>query len=509
VSFDLGRAPGGDAAMSMPADASGAADDLDIGGLDELAGRAMQTWQVPGLAFGIVRSHRPPLLRTYGVRDIATQQPVDARTRFATCSLTKSLTAAGLLLLLDGHGLADTTRVTDLLPDFSLSDAAATRQLTLRDLLTHTSGLPRHDRIWTPGDLARDEMIRRMRHLALAGAVGERFLYNNLGYVVLSSVVERLDGRTWEDFTTATLLQPLGFRDSGWSPPALEHEPNHAHPHCRERDTLHRGRIWPAPAPSGGLTASIADMVLWAGALLGTELPGVANDRWEHVRTRMTTPGVLADAPAFPELDPGHYGLGLCCQHYRGRRVISHTGSMPGWGSLLAYLPGQQVGLVVLTNRDSSPVPQLLAYSLFDSVCKLAPIDWHARFAQARRKALAEERAEQERQAASATPAAGRPLSDYAGRYSEPAYGVVEVCAGSQGPSWTWRGLGGPMHPLGGDVFSLRETPPARHVQGFVATFRFDAAGRAERIEIPHEPEVAPIAFRREASGHPHGERLQ
>lgn len=458
----------------------------------------METWQVPAVALAILHGDRAPLVRTWGVRDIATGVRVDERTRFSTCSLTKSLTAAGVVLLLDERRLPLTTKVADLLPDFSLSDPEVTKQLNVRDLLCHASGLPRHDRIWTPGDLSRREMVDRMRHLALSSGLRERFQYNNLGYVVLACIVERLAGRNWEEYMTDSFLRPLGFRDFGWSPPELEHEGNHAHPHPRERDRIYRGNLWSVPASCGGLTASIADMALWLGSLLHTELPGIAQNRWQRALAAMTTPWMYADGEAsHPEVGPWHYGLGVCCQSYRGRRMIVHTGSMPGWGSLLAWLPKERTGIVVLTNRDPSAVPQMLALSLFDSVCGLENIDWYSRLSILRSKALAEELAQHANDGKQPAPAPKRELVAYVGRFAEPAYGTVLVSLQDGELHWGWRGLRGPMHLQADEVFVMREAPPARHGTGFVATFRGDGANEIDRLEIPHEPEVSPIVFRR------------
>lgn len=210
------------------------------------------------------------------------------------------------------------------------------------------------------------------------------------------------------------------------------------------------------------------------------------------------TPWMYADGQTtHREVGPWHYGLGLCCQSYRGRRMITHTGSMPGWGSLLAYLPDEQIGMIALTNRDPSAVPQLLAFSLFDAVCKLESIDWFSRSAALRSKALAEELAQHASERKEGTAVACGPLAEYVGRFAEPAYGTVHVSLEEDGLHWEWRGFRGPMQVQGEDVFVMREPPPARHVAGFLATFRRDAANGIDRLEIPHEPEVGAIEFRR------------
>jgi CubicO group peptidase (beta-lactamase class C family) len=467
--------------------------------IDALATRALDNWRIPGLAFALVRPGQSPEIRTYGCRDNASPKRVTAQTQFHTCSLTKSFTAAGLLLLLAERQLPLTTRVRDLLPEFRLSDAVITEQITLRDLLCHASGLPRHDRIWTPGDLTRAEMLARLRHLAFSSGLRESYQYNNLGYLVLAAVTERLSGRDWESYTTDTLLRPLGFSQFGWTPEELESADDHAHPHPRDGAGITRGKVWPAPVPAGGLNASIGDMARWLQFLLGEELPGVAAERSRKVLADMMTPWMYSGTSPHAEIGASHYGLGLASERYRNHRMVGHGGSMPGWSSQMLLLPDQQVGVVVLTNRDPTPIPHMLAFAVFDAVCGLESIDWYTRFADARTKFLAEEAEERAREAAAAPAQPARGLSEYVGRYADAAYGEIEVTQQDGALAWACRGLGGAMKPRGHDRFTLQETPPARHLDAWQGTFLCDAKGAVDRLAIPLEPSVPEIVFRRGA----------
>ena len=469
--------------------------------LDPLARRAIAHWHIPGLALGVVRHGEEPLLRTYGVRDIEGGKPVTARTQFHVGSLTKSFTAAALLLQLAERGLPVTTRVRDLLPDFRLSDAVITEQVTVRDFLCHASGLPRHDRVWTPCDIPRAELLLRLRHLAFSAGLRERFQYNNLGYVVLAAISQRLSGARWQDHVADALLKPLGCKDFGFSPQALLAAKDHAHPHPRDpgRDDVFRGRVWPAVAPAGGLNASLADMVRWLQFLLGEPLPHVPPERTASVLDAMMTPWIYSGRSAHPEIGHLHYGLGLSCEHYRGERVATHGGTMPGWRSLLAVLPDRGWGVVVLTNREISPVPQILVHAVIDAVAGLEPVDWFERCAQARARALADEAAARERDAAAPQPAPvpTRTLADYAGRYSEPAYGTFDIALDGERLAWSWRGFSGVLKPRHCDMFLLEETPPARHGEAFLGTFLYDREGKVDRLAVAMEPAVADIEFRR------------
>lgn len=464
--------------------------------LDDLAARTMDTWHVPGLAYALAWPGEPPVLRTHGVRDIATGQAVTPATQFHACSLTKSLTAAGLLLLMDEQQVPVSRRVRELLPDFRLADPLATGQVTVRDFLCHASGLPRHDRIWSAGLPSREEMLACLPLLATNCGLRERFQYNNLGYVVLAAITERLAGVPWEQYIASTLLGPLGCAAPGFTPAALLAAPDHAHPHPHEGERIFRGKAWAAPAPAGGLNASIADLARWLQALLGGEIPGIPTERWERVRARMATPWMYAAPPESPELWHVHYGAGLAIGRYRNALHLHHTGSLPGWGAAISLLPEHGAGLAVLTNRDPSPVGSILPFAAYDALLGGAPVDWFARFVERRAKALVEEEA-QRAKVASQRGEPARELHAYVGRYADPAYGDIEVTLDHAELRWSWRELAGTLQACGGDAFRLRETGPARFAEPIRGSFLADGAGRVDRLALPLEPEVADIAFRR------------
>lgn len=190
-----------------------------LNGFDALVEESMADWKIPGLALAVIRDGEPVLMRGYGVRDSVGSAPVTTATQFMLCSITKSFTAAGLGLLVDERKLNWTTPVRDLIPGFRLHDAVTTERITVRDLLCHHSGMPRHDWLHTPGDLDTSELLARLRHLAPSRDLRERWQYQNLGYVIAGHVAERLSGQRWEDFTGERLLRPLGFSHASVSPP--------------------------------------------------------------------------------------------------------------------------------------------------------------------------------------------------------------------------------------------------------------------------------------------------
>src|SRR4051812_8670083 len=177
--------------------------------LDSLAGEAMAEWQVPAVAMAVVHNGETVLLKAWGQRDVEAGLATTPETQFTICSITKTFTATGLAMLIDEGRLDWTKPVRDYVPEFRLHDPVATERVTVRDLLSHHSGLPRHDWIWMPGGLSRMEMLAAMRHIEPSRDIRTTWQYSNLGYNVASIVAERISGQRWEDFTRSRLLEPL------------------------------------------------------------------------------------------------------------------------------------------------------------------------------------------------------------------------------------------------------------------------------------------------------------
>ncbi|SDI74954.1 CubicO group peptidase, beta-lactamase class C family [Paraburkholderia phenazinium] len=476
----------------------------DLSKLDGLVEEAMAHWDVPGLALAVMQNNDIIKLKAYGTRDMGSGLPVTLDTQFMICSLTKSFTAAGLGLLVDEQKLDWHTRIRDVLPDFELQDPLASEQLTVHDVLTHQSGLPRHDRIWSlPGARSRADMLEAMRYLQPNKALREVWQYNNLGYLVAGAVAERVSGQSWEAFTTDRLLSPLGFTNFGFSLSELEASNDHAHPHPIEAGHAYRGKQWPIQTtPAGGINASIVDMAKWLGFLLSKGRVNGVQLLSQDVVEQMMASHVFEGDSGFSEIGACHYGLGLGCGQYRGDRTVSHTGSTLGWGTMMSMLPDHGIGVAILTNCDPSNVRQLLSYTIFDQLRSREPLDWPDRFRAERVKALeAEETERRKREAFDAQRSEPNlPLAHYAGKYAHPAYGELVVSAESEGLRWCWGGLAGTLLCRDGETFDLKQDGEERLGRFFPTlqfTFKRNAEGVIDRATAPLEPAVDDICFQR------------
>jgi CubicO group peptidase (beta-lactamase class C family) len=300
-----------------------AADDTTIATLtpelDALAAEAMAEWKVPAVALAVVQNGETVLLKAWGQRDVEANLPATPQTQFVICSITKTFTATALALLVDEGRLDWTKPVRDYIPEFRLHDAIATERVTVRDLLCHHSGLPRHDWIWIPADLTPAEMMMALRHLEPARDIRTEFQYNNLAYNAAGLVAERISGQSFEQFIRTRLTDKLNMPVS-FSAEEYAALTDAAVPYLVERgDVRSRGKFFPiTTTAAGAITTSISSLANWMKFLLAEgEFAGERLLSPQLIR-EMQAPRVFAGDAEWEEFGPSHYGLGFGSFTYRG-----------------------------------------------------------------------------------------------------------------------------------------------------------------------------------------------
>lgn len=471
--------------------------------IDRLAAEALAVWKVPGAALAIVQDGRVALTRSYGQRDVEADLPVTPRTQFVICSITKSFTATAVALL-HNEGLLDWGKpVRDYLPEFRLHDAIATERVTIRDLLTHQTGLPRHDWLHLPGDLAPAEMLPFMRHLELSRDIRTSWQYNNLCYNAAGLLIERLSGKSFEAFVRERLTDRLGMT-VGFSLDELEAEADAARPYMIHVDTRLPGLRLPIRVTAAGaINTSATDLASWMRLHLGKgEFEG---ERLlpAAIVEQLHAPLAHVGKSEFPEFGHGHYALGFQSNTYRGDRLLWRGGGWNGWGSLMTLVPDAGIGIAVLTNRSPSAVPQILTWYIADRLRGREPVDWFARFHRIRDEFIAhipaDKDAREEARHKDTHPA--HPLSAYAADYAHPAYGVMSIRVQDGALHWAWRGMSAPLAHRHFETFVTPEVVDRLLPDNLPITFHTDREGNIVHLSAPLEPMVKDIVFERRAAG--------
>ena len=471
--------------------------------IDRLAAEAMAVWKVPGAALAIVQDGEIVLTRGYGQRDIEADLPVTPQTHFVICSITKSFTATAIALL-HNEGVLDWTKpVRDYLPEFRLSDQVATERVTIRDLLSHQSGLPRHDWLHLPGDLSPAEMLPLMRHLELSRDIRAAWQYNNLCYNAVGLLIERLSGQGFDAFVRERLTSRLGMNVS-FSLDELEAGSEPAKPYMINVDTrLPALRLPIRTTAAGAINTSVADLANWMRLHLG---------RGEFAGERLLPAALVEQLHAplahirkseFSEFGDAHYGLGFQSNTYRGDRHVSHGGGWTGWGSFMTLVPDAGIGVAVLTNRSPSEIPPILTWYIIDRLRGREPVDWLARFRKMRDEFIAhipvDKEAREKSRHKDTRPA--HASSAYAGDYAHPAYGVISIREQDGALHWSWRGMGAPLSHRHFETFVTPEIVDKLHPDNLPITFQTDREGKIVHLSVPLEPMVKDIVFERRAAG--------
>ncbi len=478
----------------------------DQAALDALITTTMQDWKVPGASVAIVRGDQVFLAKGYGFRDVELKKPATEKTLFRLASVTKSFTAAGVAALVTQGKLEWNKPVRDYLPEFQLYDKDLTARVTPVDLLSHRTGLPRHDALWYYNrDLSREELIHRLRYLEPSKDLRESFQYNNLMFLTAGYLTGRTLDTSWEEAIRKLIFQPLSMTASNFTIEAMEKSRDHAAPYQKDKQE----RVQRVPhytgnniAPAGQINSNAEEMgryllmLLNGGSFEGRQVLSEA-DVQKMISAQMVVSG--PPDPRYPELGDSAYGLGLSVSSYRGHRLVHHGGAIDGYRSNLALLPEDKVGVVVLSNLGGVGFADAVTYDLFDRLLGLPPRDWSRRFLEDERKGkAAQDEAEGKGYTARKTGTQpSHPLTEYAGHYEHPGYGTVRIEQSGGTLSVRYGYLNTGLGHFHYDTFEFVTDPVAEDK----STLRFetDLAGEIASLSIPLEPLVPAIVFQRVA----------
>lgn len=463
-----------------------------VRGLDAYVERALKDWNVPGVAIAVVKNDSVVFARGYGVRELGKPERVDPRTLFAIGSTTKAFTAAALAMLVDEKKVAWDDPATKFLPKLQLNDPAATRELTVRDLLTHRSGLARGDRIWYASGFERDEVLRRVRFLKPNWTFRSTYGYQNIMFLAAGQVVESASGKSWDDFVREHIFTPLGMRTTNTTVTAIKPGDNAATPHATLDGTV-RPIAWrniDNVGPAGSINSNVLETAEWLRLQLGEGRHRGKKLLSDSVVKEMHAPQILVRrSPEAERLVPmthlAAYGLGWSIRDYRGRKMVGHGGGIDGFRAEIGLIPEEELGVVILSNRGGTNFPVAMMYRVIDAYLGVPDRDWSA-LALAAEKEV-EGKAEAERKKVEAARVSGTspslPLDQYAGVFADSMYGEVHVrvrdgkLAASIGPFFT-----GTLEHWHFNTF--RATWDTAVLGRVFLTFMIDAKGKADALDV-------------------------
>lgn len=449
--------------------------------------------RVPGAIVGVVENGKIIHIEPFGLRDARRGLPVTPRTRFAIASCTKSFTAASLALLVADGRLDWDKPVCHYMPDFRLWDSFAGSRITARDLLTHRTGLPAHSYFWMNSPLSREEMLARLCHLEPSKDLRSAYQYNNLAYMLAGLLAQRITGRPWEDLVRERLLGPCGMTASRFwhEPPPADDElatgyiaRGKGRVECAYRPGSGEGMS--AVGPAGNIVAPVTDVLAWLNVHLHDGKAGGKQVIPQKQLAELHRPTMCFDGGnGGPEFLPPAYALGWAVQPYRGQLFIEHGGLFGGYNSLMSFMPGRGLGVMVMLNM-LSPLNRLISFRVYDLLLGARPFYRPPKVKPPTKKPL---------RRAPARPS--HKLADYAGRYVHPGYGALEVRPERGGLVLLYNGLRYRLKHFHYDVFRLVQPAGVELGPEVMGTFHTGHDGLLQSVSIPFEPAVRPIVFER------------
>jgi len=470
-------------------------------GFDQVVAKGLAQLEVPGAAIAIIKDKEVILARGFGFRDVEGKLPMTADTILAIGSSTKAFTAFALGTLVDRGQVEWDKPVRSYIPWFRLYDAQAGERLTPRDLVTHRSGLPRHDLVWYNNHTSsREDLVRSLAHLPPTADLRVKWQYNNLMFLTAGYLVETMTGKSWENAVRMLVFEPLGLRRSNFSVVESRKDADFALPYDK-RD----GKIVKIPfrdittvGPAGSINSTVNEMSRWvtvhinAGKFGDTQVIGAETLADLH-KPYMTTGG----ASTRPDITVADYALGWFVDSYRGHQRVHHGGNIDGFSAMVSFLPHDGLGFVVLTNRNGTPLPELLIRTAADRILGLEAVDWIGEAAKERAEGEEIGKKAEEKKTTRRRPGTvpAHKLEEYAGEYRHAGYGDLKVTLEGGKLGFVYNGIATPLAHWHFETFSggkAKEDPAFKDMK---LTFRTDANGNVVGVDIPFEASVDDIYF--------------
>ena len=420
------------------------AQDVDVAkrleGLDGYMAKVLKDWNGPGIGVGVVVGDKLVFAKGYGYRDYGRKLPFTPGTVCPIASNTKLFTAVAAGMLVEEGKLTWDRPVRESVPTIRFHDEQLNNTVTLRDMLSHRTGITRHDTIWFKSDFTRKELFERVKYLEPQEPMRQAFLYNNLMYAAVGYMIELQSGRTWEQFVRERIMQPLDMKSTSYTIAELMKAPEHGVGFTEKRDNF---ELYETPyyediegvAPCGAIVSNIDDLSHWLIALMND---GMYHGRQvlpkdvlqQTLQPAIGLPNTGAEQRGYWELLNSAYGMGRWTASYRGHLIAYHGGDLPGFHSQVSYMPKEKLGVIVLVvGNHTAPLYNYVSYNIYERLLGLDETPWVQRGLDIRLKAKAAGK-EARAKAGGDRIANTRPshaLADYVGDYENPAYGQLKI----------------------------------------------------------------------------------
>jgi CubicO group peptidase (beta-lactamase class C family) len=459
----------------------------------------MKEWNVPGMAVGVVKDGETIYSGELGLRNVKQNLEVTKDTLFAIGSATKAFTSTAIGILVDEGKLNLDTPIKKYVPDFEMQDKYAGEHLTIRDMLCHRSGLPRHDMVWyNNSSLSRKDLMGRIKHLELSKDFRSTWQYNNIMYAAVGHIIEVVSGMSYEEFVKTRIFQPLGMDSSNFSVEDSKCSVDYSLPYLSKGKEVSEinFRNMDLMGPAGSINSNLMDMIKWLKFHLNK---GKANGKQiisESSITQIHSPQIPCELWPwkFDEIQFSSYGLGWFIDSYRGKKQVNHGGNIDGFSSYISFLPEENLGIVILSNLNEGFFTLPLSYFIYDKLLGYEHTDWSKRMKSEVSKMM--NSIESVNIAAKKSQKQDTKLShqveEFTGSFENPGYGIIRIKREGESLKLIYNDIEYILKHKCYDVFVM--TVMERLV--FTVTFNCDSNGDINCVSIPFEQGTKEIKFK-------------
>ena len=469
----------------------GKAQEIDVAkklqGFDAYMEQTLKDWNTPGVGVGIVVNDKLVFAKGYGYRDYEKKLPYTPKTLHQIASNSKLFTAVAAGMLVEEGKLTWDKPIRESVPTIQFYNDQLNNNVTLRDMLSHRTGVTRHDSIWFKSPFTRKELFEKLKYLEPQEPMRETFLYNNLMFSAVGQIIEIKSGKTWEQFVRERIFAPLDMNTACYTIGDMLKQPDYGVPFREKRDSFELYKIpyyedTEGVAPAGAIISNIDELSHWLIALMNDGkyngkqvLP--ASVLKATMQPAIGLPNTLGEALGFWELLNPAYGMGRQTASYRGKLLTFHGGDLPGFHSQVSFMPNDKIGVIVFVISDhSAPLYNVISYNVYERLLGMDQTPWsQRRLAQrlAGKKAGTEARAKAGADRVPNTKPS-HALADYAAEYENPAYGILKIELKSEQLQFGFHDFHFPMSHFHYDRF---DTPDDEQFGKFSVNFRTDPQG--------------------------------
>ena len=427
-------------ALTWPAEINDPDIAKKLDGFDAYMSKVLKDWNTAGIGVGVVVNDKLVFAKGYGYRDYEKKLPFTSATVCPIASNTKLFTAVAAGMLVEDGKLTWDKPIRDSVPTVRFYNDQLNNTVTLRDMLSHRTGVTRHDTIWYKSDFTRKELFDRLKYLEPQEPMREAFLYNNLMFAAAGYMIELQSGKRWEDFVREKILNPLDMKSTGYSISDMTHQPDFGVPFTEKRDSFELYKIpyyedIEGVAPCGAIASNIDDISHWLIALMNEGkykgrpvLPAAVLKA--TLDPAIALPNTLTESLGYWEILNSAYGMGRQTASYRGHLLTFHGGDLPGFHSQVSFMPREHFGVIVLVIGDhAAPLYNVVSYNVYERLLGMDQTPWSERRLAMRLKSKEAGKQARAKAGEDRVPNTkpSHALADYVADYENAAYGVMKI----------------------------------------------------------------------------------